>query len=180
MSVCVLKANEASHEMNRNGEEKPYNLQDYLEPDDFKRVADVRRSVWSGGFGGMMMGSLLGAGGYYFCKYRKLFGVNRKHFIPFVAGSAAIVGFVGSFAYGVTAMDHFDVPRIMKRHVDERKLAELTPYQKRQRELEELEDRKQMRRYDVRGQGSAHDDRRDGRRTWDEVREEYASRRRSR
>ena len=86
-------------------------LQEYLDPDSFRRVADVRRQVWTGGFKGGAFGILMGAISHRICFRYKLFGVNQKHLIPFIAGFGAVSAFVCSFAYGTTAFEHFGMDK---------------------------------------------------------------------
>jgi len=85
-------------------------LQEYLDPDSFRRVADVRRQVWTGGFKGGAFGILTGALAHRVClRYNKL--VTRMHLIPFVAGFGAVFAFVCSFANGTTAFEHFGMDK---------------------------------------------------------------------
>jgi hypothetical protein len=86
-------------------------LQEYLDPDSFQRVADVRRQVWTGGFRGGAFGIVTGLLAHRLCVSKNLFGINRKHLIPFIAGFGAISAFVGSFAYGTTAFEHFGMDK---------------------------------------------------------------------
>ena len=86
-------------------------LQEYLDPDSFRRVADVRRQVWTGGFKGGAFGILTGALAHRVCLRYKFFGVKRMHLIPFVAGFGAVTAFVCSFANGTTAFEHFGMDK---------------------------------------------------------------------
>jgi len=122
-------------------------LDDYLPPDEFRRVADVRRAVWTGGFRGAIGGSAAGLTAYYVCKTTKIIRVKRIHAIPLVAGMGAFCSFIGSFGYGVTAMETFDMHSVLRKNKEQTEDRHLSSYQRSLAEQGREEEIRQEQNY---------------------------------
>ena len=81
----------------------------YLPKEEFRRVADVRRQIWTGGFSGLALGGLGGVSGYYVARYFRLFGMAKTK--PGLMGGAlfmggsALGGFTGALSAGLQAKE---------------------------------------------------------------------------
>eukprot|EP00499_Haloplacidia_sp_CaronLabIsolate_P008560 CAMPEP_0196773250 /NCGR_PEP_ID=MMETSP1104-20130614/2660_1 /TAXON_ID=33652 /ORGANISM="Cafeteria sp., Strain Caron Lab Isolate" /LENGTH=142 /DNA_ID=CAMNT_0042143395 /DNA_START=35 /DNA_END=463 /DNA_ORIENTATION=- len=74
---------------------------DYVNDEDFRNIADCRRATWNGGFSGLGIGALSGAGAYFGLRAMKSYippkyRVQAKHGMLFTIGSACFGAFVGS------------------------------------------------------------------------------------
>ena len=88
-------------------------LQSYLPKEEFKRVADVRRAIWTGGFTGLAVGGLGGLGGYYLARALSLFNMAgtkpRLMGMGLFMGGSALGGFTGSLRAGMIAKDELNL-----------------------------------------------------------------------
>ena len=76
-------------------------IQDALPPEDFKRIADVRRAMWRGGFIGLGGGLSLGVS--LFILRRKFPSVEKLTFAKHGLLYALLGGTLGSF-FGTTSL----------------------------------------------------------------------------
>jgi hypothetical protein len=82
--------------------DKKSTLKETLSAEDYKRISDVRRDVWNGGFQGLALGLTLGAFGNYAIRYipqmKKYYSRNNMMLSTLVCG--ALFSFVGSLSAG--------------------------------------------------------------------------------
>ena len=88
-------------------------LQSYLPAEEFKRVADVRRAIWTGGFCGLAVGGFGGLGAYSVARALNLFGMAgtkpRLMGMGLFMGGSALGGFTGSLRAGMIAKDELNL-----------------------------------------------------------------------
>ena len=105
----------------------------YLPKEEFRRVADVRRQIWTGGFSGLALGGLGGVSGYYVARYFRLFGMAKTK--PGLMGGAlfmggsALGGFTGALSAGLQAKEDHNLVETF-RHNQTAKSERGTRYQK--------------------------------------------------
>lgn len=90
-------------------------LRNYLEKEEFRQVADARRSFWSGGFAGFAFGSLTGLAAYRLNPFITKLPLTRNHaFMMFLAGGGFGM-FAGSYL-GATRRRQ-DIHNVLRRHM---------------------------------------------------------------
>eukprot|EP00750_Incisomonas_marina_P001800 INCI1167.2.p1 GENE.INCI1167.2~~INCI1167.2.p1 ORF type:complete len:140 (+),score=21.28 INCI1167.2:347-766(+) len=93
-------------------------LQSYLSKEEFRKVADTRRSFWTGGFQGFVAGASLGGVAYYANTVFKKFPSTRNHAFLLVLAGGGFGMFAGSYL-GATKRRQ-DLHTVLRQHKDER------------------------------------------------------------
>mmetsp|Transcript_18296 Transcript_18296/g.18378 ORF Transcript_18296/g.18378 Transcript_18296/m.18378 type:complete len:137 (+) Transcript_18296:232-642(+) len=82
--------------------------EDILDPDSFRRIADVRRDVWTGGFTGLAVGISFGVMAYFVSsRYPPLKQYKtNNHFVLITLISGSLCSFVGSLSSGRNSIQY--------------------------------------------------------------------------
>jgi hypothetical protein len=92
------------------------NLQNYLDEEDFRKVADTRRSFWTGGFKGFVVGSATGLAGHRVNVMIKRFPkfATRNHLFMAVLAGGGFGMFVGSCVGSMQKQQ--DLHNVLRKH----------------------------------------------------------------
>lgn len=89
-------------------------LQSYLSKEEFRKVADTRRSFWTGGFQGFVAGASVGGAAYYANSIFKKFPSTRNHAFLLVLAGGGFGMFAGSYL-GATKRRQ-DLHTVLRQH----------------------------------------------------------------
>eukprot|EP01138_Halocafeteria_seosinensis_P016483 gb/GECG01016814.1/.p1 GENE.gb/GECG01016814.1/~~gb/GECG01016814.1/.p1 ORF type:complete len:188 (+),score=34.60 gb/GECG01016814.1/:1-564(+) len=137
------------HNRTRNTDSK--RLEDDLEPEEFARVADARREIWTGGFQGLLIGCGLTAIGCIglrqMRRYRNMMGRNEILFS--ILGGGSLGALVGSMRTGKAAIgtlgdifeSHSNAPQTnyQKKQTEASNQKTLLEERRRQEEVEQIQ-----------------------------------------
>ncbi|KAJ1456523.1 hypothetical protein M885DRAFT_616163 [Pelagophyceae sp. CCMP2097] len=88
-----------------------FNPPKYLDKQDIKSIADVRRTLWTGGFQGMAFGLVAGCGGWFAAKYTNQLPTHMRHpnfLFGATLGSGALCMYLGATLAGKNQMWHIN------------------------------------------------------------------------